>query len=284
MQRAYASILHIASEVEGMSQITLPFIQPSSDENELFSLLKNEIDDVCLKIAEKYCLFDGKGRPKKSFVLDLLAKNFCPSCIIRELTQMRRDEGVDALYREGHSLAVGLLVEALRYWLGESGINARVEGEVSGEFGRPDIVVRVINQGILVELGDLTPIIELKTGLSVSLAQILKYAIERPRSIIVVWRIRMRQIITLDIRKHMRLLLAFMFSIISWGQAVLSCGESAKCSHNSSRETMGRSNSIENPQEYLDGLFTALEEALPQVVGVVADIIRGEIAYTNHSD
>ncbi|MEM0489510.1 MAG: hypothetical protein QW707_10005 [Candidatus Bathyarchaeia archaeon] len=111
-----------------MSQIFLPFMDGCEDE--IFSKLKKEVDEVCHQIAEKYNVFDSKGRPKKSFILDVLARNFCPYCIIKELTQMRRDEDVDAIYREGHNLTLNLLIEALRYGLNSSGVSAVVEAEV----------------------------------------------------------------------------------------------------------------------------------------------------------
>jgi len=259
-----------------MSQIFLPFMDGCEDE--IFSKLKKEVDEVCHQIAEKYNVFDSKGRPKKSFILDVLARNFCPYCIIKELTQMRRDEDVDAIYKEGHNLTLNLLIEALRYGLNSSGVSAVVEGEVKGEYGRADIVVRACKQGILIELGNLAIIVEVKTGMSISLAQILKYAMERPQSIIVVWRVKLRQVFIIDMKSHSRLLLAFMFAIVSRGKAVLSY-PFGRCCHNNENISEGtKEGGMENPQQYIDELFYSLPKTLPEIVEAVIGLIKARLS------
>ena len=256
--------------------MVLPFMNGCG--SDAYSRLREEIDEVCRGIAEKYHVFDSRGRPKKSFILDVLARNFCPCCAVRELTQMRVDDEPDALYREGHSLAINLLIEALRYGLSGSNICAVVEGEVRGEYGRTDVIVRVARHGIVIELGDLVIIVEVKTGASISLAQILKYAIERPRSAIVVWRARLRQVFVVDMESYRPLLLAFMFAMASRGRTILNGSFSECCHNNENAGERARNGGMESPQQYIDELFSAMPSTLPKVIEAVTNLIKGKLS------
>jgi hypothetical protein len=229
--------------------------------------LRSELDRVCEEIAEKFNLFDARGRPKKSFIVDALMRNICPACAFKALTQPREDDDVDALYREGHGLALNILVEMLRYELKRNGLNAVVEGESSGDYGRLDVIIRLISQGIMLEFKDAAIIIELKTGVSVSLIQLLKYGIENPDSIIAVWRIRMKQFFIIDMRKHRQILLAIMFAAINRGLAILS-GTATECHHNN-RNSQNKASRVENPQQLLDELFTSITNDLPSIVDAI---------------
>jgi hypothetical protein len=235
--------------------------------DETLSRLRSELDRVCEEIAKKFNLFDARGRPKKSFIVDTLMRNICPACAIKQLTQLHEEDNIDALYREGHGLALNIFVETLRYELKRNGLNAVVEGEVAGDYGRLDVIIRLVNQGIMLEFKDASIIIELKTGASISLIQLLRYGMEYPNSIIVVWRIRMKQFFMIDMRRHGRILFAIMFAALNRGLAILN-GAFTECHHNN-RGNQNKASRMENPQQLVDELFSSLSSDLPSVLEMI---------------
>ena len=235
--------------------------------------LKAWLDDVCVRVATKFGLFDRNGRPRKAPVLDALLRHSCLGCIVKDLTQLRGGE-VDALYRENHRLAVNLLIERLRARLSAGGGSA-VEGEVSGEYGRVDVLIKPLSCGILIELGDFQIVVEVKTGRGLSYAQILRYLIERPHAVIVVWRVSMRQVLIIRGREHLGLTLACMDMAIRRGLALLN-NEVRECSHKRSRGEYR----LENPQETFEKFTASLVEGLPAVVDAVLnelEVLKAEV-------
>ena len=248
------------------SKANMFFPGEMDNSDETLSWLRSELDRICEEIAKKFNLFDARGRPKKSFIVDTLMRNICPACAIKQLTQPCEDD-VDMLYREGHGLALNIFVEILRYELKRNGLNALVEGEVAGDYGRLDVIIRLINQGIMLEFKDAAIIIELKTGISISLIQLLRYGMEYPNSIIVVWRIRMKQFFMIDMRRHGRILFAIMFAALNRGLAILN-GAFTECHHNY-RGNQNKASRMENPQQLIDELFSSLSSDLPSVLRMI---------------
>jgi len=247
----------------------LQFPASTYDEN-LLDNLKAELDKICEEIAAQYNLVDRNGRAKKALIIDALVNNPCLSCALKELLHTSNDE-VDALYRENHSLALNILVEALRYRLSLEGLSAIVEGELPGEYGRVDVLIKIVRQGVLIRLRDLVIIVELKTGLSMSLTQLFRYALEYSHSLIVVWRVRVRQLFTLDMAKHGRILLAYIFTIVNRGRALLD-GKFMECKHGGDKGT--RNSRIEDPQQVLDEFLEALADTLPEATAKIVQLIK----------
>jgi len=144
--------------------------------------LKRELKRVCEEIAKKFDLYDAEGRPRRSFSVNVLMRNSCPSCAVKAFKQHRsREDQVDALYKEGHGLALQILLETLKYELEQSGLNVIVEEEAQREYGRLDIIAKLGNESIILQLQDLVIMIEVKVGFGLSLLQLLRYGIGVPK-------------------------------------------------------------------------------------------------------
>jgi len=111
-----------------------------------FDHLRCAINSLCEELAEKFGLYTSRGEPRRAFILDTLMRYSCHGCIVKVLTQQRIDDRADRLFLENHRLAVGLLVEGLRRRLRDG---FKIEEEVKGEYGRPDIVVKPTSTGVI---------------------------------------------------------------------------------------------------------------------------------------
>jgi hypothetical protein len=251
----------------------------SPENSESLSELKRELTKICEKIAKKYNLFDSEGRSRKSFIADVLMKNSCLRCSVKAFKQQcgSREDNVDALYREAHGLALHILLETLKNRLEQSGLKVVVEDEAQREYGRLDVIAKIGNKGILLQLQDLVIIIEIKVGFGVSLVQLLRYGIEYPNSVILVWRVRLRQFFTIDLVKHRRILLAMMLAAINRGEAILR-GSYASCGHNSKGIQSRR---LENPQQLLDELLSFIAEDAPLVADAILSLAEKRVGVQN---
>jgi len=238
-------------------------------EEDLLSYLRNSLDEVCGKIAEKFAVYDRAGRPRKAFILDVLTRYTCPCCAVKALTQVRHPE-VDSILRECHDLAVSILVQALRNmsrsWL-------TVDGEVSGEYGRLDVLVRRLNGGLLqVKAGDKELIVEVKTNTGLRVKQALRYLVERPEATAVIWRVRKRQILVIDGKKHRWLLAIYVAIALHQGLTVLK-EDFMVCNHNLTDSSF----ELKDPQGFLDDFLTSLAEGLPKIVNAVLQLLGARI-------
>jgi len=246
---------------------------------DLLNHLKTGLNEICRKIAEKFGLYDGLGRPRKAYIVDVLTRYVCPCCAYQALSQLREHVEVDALFREGHDLAVNLLVHALRS-ASKAWDNIAVQGEVGGEYGRLDVLVRRLSGGLLlISSGANEVIVEVKTNLGFSLRQVLRYLLERTSATAVVWRVRKRQMLVVDGKKHRWLLALFAAAAIQHGLTILN-GEFEECGHSPPKNSQYE---IPDPQETLDDFLTCLVEGLPRVVELVLGILRGQGSVNNGS-
>jgi len=249
-------------------------------DDDLFKYLRDSLDEVCSQIAEEYGLYDFRSQPRKAFVLDTLMKYSCRGCIMKVLTNQRENSRADMLFVENHKLAVNLLVEELRRNLKKNNLKSNVEEEVDRIYGRPDIVVRTTATGIIIEVANaLEVLVEVKTGASFTYAQIFRYFIEKPKAVLVLWRVTQRQIIVIDGRKIRGLLLMIMEAALNRGTAILN-GEYKECNHN---PVMSEPYTIEDAQGLVDDFLSALAETIPSVVETVLNIIRSRINYIDVS-
>jgi hypothetical protein len=236
-------------------------------ESDLLSYLRSSLDEVCGKIAEKYGVYTTNGKARKAYVLDVLTRYTCPSCVVKALTQMRARPEVDAIFRENHDLAVGLLIQALR---NRSNGRLAVNGDVDCEFGRIDVLVKKLNGGLLrVQTGTKELIIEIKTNMSFSMKQALRYLIEKPDATAIIWRVRKRQILIIDGRKHRWLILAYIAAALQQGLAILN-EDFTPCDH----DFTNRSFEVRDPQGFLDDFLTALVDGLSKVVDTVLQLLE----------
>jgi uncharacterized protein YaaQ len=240
-------------------------------ESDLLSYLRSSLDEVCEKIAEKYGVYTANGKARKAYVLDVLTRYTCPGCVVKALTQMRVRPEVDTIFRENHDLAVSLLIQALR---GLSSGGLAVDGEVDCKFGKLDVVVRKLDSSLLqVQASNYELIVEVKTNMGFNMKQALRYLIERPDATAIIWRVRKRQILVIDGRKHRWLIIAYIEAALQQGLTILN-EDFMPCNH----DLAFRPFELKDPQEFLDDFLASLVESLPKVVDVVMRLLRRENA------
>jgi hypothetical protein len=184
--------------------------------------LRQELYDTCNRIASKYHLFRGDGKVRIAAIIAVLAGTECPCCAIRKLTNRGRKGKIDAFYGECHSIATNILVEELYDIFSEMGVNVSITTESETEYGRADIVIEVSRNGIILKDRDAVRMfIEVKTGNSFSLSQILRYLFDGRAEKVLAWRIRNRQVICFDYEETKPLMRKFVRSICLRGKRLL---------------------------------------------------------------
>ncbi|MCX8153615.1 MAG: hypothetical protein N3E52_04185 [Candidatus Bathyarchaeota archaeon] len=257
-----------------MSQIgEASAIITAQDQAPSFEQLRSCLDKVCNDIAIKYGLLTPAGRPKKAFVLDTLLKYSCRGCIRKVLLHPEANGDVDALYVQNHQLAVGLLVESLLQTFEVSGFNFKVAQEENGVFGRSDVVVKPNASSVLVELKDLEIVIEVKTGQFFSYSQIVRYWLERPKAIFIIWRIIRNQVLVIDPNMHHNILELCLLAAIRRGIDILH-SKMEECTHTPACNI--KCGDID-AQKILDSHFQMLQKALPKIVSLVYEIALGHL-------
>jgi len=233
----------------------------------LFDHYKLQIDKACSDLACKFDLYDSWGRPRNAFIIKTLMKYTCAGCIAKVFKQSCLRMDVDAIYKENHRLAVNILTERLQHHLRLNGFNIMVKDEVKGEYGRIDVLVRPISCGVLVKSRGTEIIMEVKTGKSLSYGQIFRYLLERPNAILIVWRVKMRQIITINRGIKMHLIPALAEMLIYRSARLLGEGKPS-CRHNPLDEKIYI---VRNPQETISDFLSALLETLPKITEMVLE-------------
>jgi hypothetical protein len=232
--------------------------------------LRSRLFATLSELAEKYDLFDAMGRPRSAFILDTLMRYSCLGCIERILSRQMPIH-IDAIHMENHRLAINLLTDKLQYYLRRGGFHLSVQDEVEGNCGRVDVLIRRVGSGVLLDLGRSRIVIEVKTGLSLSYTQLFRYLISDPDiATIVVWRVRLRQILIIHRSKVEELIKTYMKVAIRRGEKLLR-GEITPCDHNPPNR---RGHIIQDPQRILDDFLSALIETLPRVVEAILHVLR----------
>ena len=238
-------------------------------ENTSFEKLRTLLDDVCSKIANRFSLYNLKGKPRKSTIIDTLANSTCLQCIARKLSGQTPADNVDALYKECHRLAVNVLVEELYNLLSGMGRKVLISSEAKIEYGKADVIITLTNYGMNLKRDANELLVEVKTGISLSLSQLFRYLLDRRGSEIVVWRVRKRQVLVFDIQELEPLLLEFTKMCILRGTRLLATTELTPCEH------LSRLNGWSPTQEELNDMFqdfaTALVETLPSTVKIILE-------------
>lgn len=254
-----------------MSQLDeTPKLLALQDQKLSFEQLRIWLDNICNNVAIQYGLLTPSGKPRKAFVLDTLLKYSCRGCIRKALQHPEADDRADALYVQNHRLAVGLLVESLRQTFEAECLNLEIEQEVDGVFGRPDVTVKPTMAGVLVEVEDLEIIIEVKTGRGFSYSQLIRYWLERPNSICIVWRVIPNQVLVIDPNKHHFILKLCLIAAIRRGMDILN-GKNEECKHNATRSI---ENCIIDAQNVLDSYFESMQKSLPKIVKTVQEMVQ----------
>jgi len=233
-----------------------------------FDNLQNQLDQICSQVAQRFTLYNRNGKPRKSTLIDVVAKSSCLSCITERLSNQAIPNEVDALYKECHSFAVNIIVEELYYLLDQMGYKVEVSTEEELEYGKADILITVTNYGLNLKGKTKELLVEVKTGISLSLSQLFRYLFDARSDTIVVWRVRKRQVLVFNAQNIKPLLTEFTRMICLRGIRLLSSPQLQPCQH------LKQSNYLPT-QEELQKMFKdfaeALVETLPNALKIIIE-------------
>lgn len=228
--------------------------------------LKESLDHVCIEIASKFSLHNSNNRPRKAAIVDCIANSTCVGCIERELFDKSSRKRIDGIYLECHRLAVGTLIEELHDQFSSMGYSVLIRGESETEYGKVDVLIRPTNYGVKLRYGLNELMVEVKTGLSMSLSQIFRYLLDKEDQTLILWRIRNRQVLVFDGRYLKPILMRFMRNCILRGERLLRTGK-AECEH----PTKGNCwlPDQQTVQDMLEDFAGALLETLPCITKTI---------------
>ncbi|MEM2143863.1 MAG: hypothetical protein QW279_00750 [Candidatus Jordarchaeaceae archaeon] len=245
---------------------------------ETFEEVRMALMETCISIAKRYNLYDSYGDPRYAAIISVLSQENCPSCMLRKLTKSRARK-IDAFYGECHSLATNILVEELYDIFEAMGFEVAIATESRLRLGRADIFLEVSRTGISIrDRESKRLVIEIKTGNSFSLAQILRYLCDGKVKKVIVWRIRNRQIISFDYDGTLSLMRKFMRSICLRGRRLLAYeGDPYDCNHDEEPEHFPTDDALE---EMFQDFIESIDATLPAIVKAVFESMIPEEAHS----
>jgi hypothetical protein len=237
-----------------------------------FGRLERSFDDVILKIAKRYNLFDLEGKPRKAAIIEVVSKTICISCIDRQLKSNKYDR-IDDFYKECHKFACNLLAEELYDQFSKLGYAVFISSEKNVEYGKVDILIVPNRRGFDLCFNKKEVGIEVKTGVSLSFSQLFRYMLDNVDRTIILWRIRNRQVLLFEGTKLKPLLTQFMMMIVSRAERLLSNPEM------SCKQALEPKNWSPNQQQLQDAFSDFSEgvvKTLPRIVEAVVMMLDGE--------
>jgi hypothetical protein len=243
-----------------------------------FESLRDSLEIVCDKVAQRFKFCNRNGKPRKAFIVNVLAKSPCITCITNELSSPALTNDVDAMYKECHKLAVNVLVEELYQLLTQTGYKVVVSTEAELEYGKADILITITSYGLNLKGNDKELIVEVKTGNSLSLPQLFRYLLDRRNDNIIIWRIRKRQILVFNAQKIKPLLTEFMRMICLRANRLLSSQQIQPCHHN---RHLNHQASQEELERMFEEFSEALMETLPYVMKTVLENLGVRLSQCN---
>ncbi|MEM3759603.1 MAG: hypothetical protein QXZ02_00665 [Candidatus Bathyarchaeia archaeon] len=233
-----------------------------------FEETKILFDDICSEIVSRFHLSQSNGKPHKSTIIETLAKSTCLACITKKLSGQSAASDVDALYKECHKLAVNVLVEELHYLLNQMGYTVLISTEAELQYGKVDILITVTNYGLSLKSSAKELLVEVKTGNSLSLTQILRYLWDSKSENIIVWRIRRRQVLVFNVNEIKPLLIEFIRMLCLRGIRLLSAQQIQPCQHERERCHQPKQEELE---EIFRDFSKALIETLPSILQIIVE-------------
>ena len=232
-----------------------------------FEDLWDLLDQVCSRVAARFNLYRN-GKPRKATIIDVISKSSCLTCITKKLSKEVARNDVDTLYTECHRLSVNVLVEELCNFLRTLGYSVMISTEAELEYGKADIVITVTRYGVSLKHCEDKLMVEVKTGKSLSLSQLFRYLLQDSDAVIVVWRIRNRQILMFKGQELESLLIEFVKMICLRARRLLSSPAPTTCQH---PQRFGYRPSQEELQEWFQDFAGALMETLPCVLETITE-------------
>jgi hypothetical protein len=246
---------HALQSTDGKSEKKVDY-----DWTEMLSLL----DYVCSQIADRYELFS-KGQPRKATIIEVLARNACIACIDKAL-RAKSFQRIDNMYSELHQLACSLLIEELYTQLVKIGHTVAITTDENLKYGKIDVFIVPSNYGLSLHSSHMEIAVEVKTGFSLSVPQLLRYLLDNNRRSLILWRIRNQQLLFLEATEIESLLIQFAKMIIARGERLLEDPE-PDCSHMT--EPKSWSPNSQQLQETFSDFSKGIIKTLPSVVEAV---------------
>ena len=230
------------------------------------------LDYVCSQIADRYELFS-KGQPRKAMIIEVLAKNVCIACVDKEL-RAKSFQRIDNMYTELHQLACSMLVEELYDQLVKNGRTVTITTEENIKYGKIDVFIIPSNFGLSLHSNQVEIAVEVKTGFSLSLPQLLRYMIDNDRRSLMLWRIRNQQVLLFEGTETRQLLAQFVKMIISRANRLLLTPE-PQCKHIPQGKSW--SPNQEQLQETFSDFSKGIIKTLPTVIEKVVTKLEREM-------
>lgn len=237
--------------------------------NELDKLIP-QLDSLIFQIAKNFCLFS-KGDPRRAFIIEALSKNTCITCLKKQLDN-HIFQSIDGIYDELHHFALSVLLEALYKEFDIRSCRIRIIAEESIKYGTADILLEPYNK----ISNDSEILIEIKTGFSISISQLLRYLIDNENRSIFIWRIRNQQILFVQSSEVQSLIIHFTKMLIFRANRFLQTKEFS-CNHLINSKVFTPT-SVQI-QESISDFSTGLTKTLPFLVKNIASKFEGEKFY-----
>ena len=238
--------------------------QTTCDWTEMIAIL----DYVCCKVAERYNLYSG-NQPRKATIIEMLARNNCIGCIDKKL-RTKTFERIDNMYTELHQFACSMLVEELFSQLVKNGHRVTITTEENRKYGKADVLIVPNHYGLNLHSKNMEIVVEVKTGFSLSIPQILRYLVDNYQRSLVLWRIRNEQVLIFEGTEIKQLLVHFIRMVVSRADRLLLASE-LQCKHTPERKMW--SPNQQQLQEAFSDFSDGIVKTLPSVVDTVAFLL-----------
>jgi hypothetical protein len=148
------------------------------------------------------------------------------------------------------------------------GYKVIVSTEVQLEYGKADVIITTTKSGINLKCDANELLVEVKTGASLSLSQLFRYFLDEQSNMIVVWRVRRRQVLVFEAQRINLLLTEFMRIICLRANRLLSSPQLQTCQHIPQSNYQPRGEELGKMfQDYSDAVI----ETLPCVLQIIIE-------------
>jgi hypothetical protein len=167
-----------------------------------------------------------------------------------------------------------MLVEELYDQLVKNGRTVTITTEENIKYGKIDVFIIPSNFGLSLHSNQVEIAVEVKTGFSLSLPQLLRYMIDNDRRSLMLWRIRNQQVILFEGTETRQLLAQFVKMIISRADRLLLTSE-PQCKHIIQGKSW--SPNQEQLQETFSDFSKGIIKTLPTVIEMVMTKLKREV-------
>lgn len=239
--------------------------------------LREELDKLLDRLLEHIRQYYPRAKLSKGTLLAMLAETKCLGCLLKKVIQKYEGprDSVDPWHREKHNMAIDVGSEALYERLEEMGYEAEIITEAESAHGHVDILIKITRYGMNVINGGRTAIVEVKTGNSISLYQLLRYSLDHPDAAIIIWRLLPRHIDSYKPEEIRPALIRFLKMCICRARRFLKEFQEKKdngkvsCEH----KLPARKSSKGIPKKDLKAFSEALSETLQEFVDEVIRVL-----------